>query len=432
VFSLKHAWVVPLSFCFFLISSSLSFASDKPPVPVILIHGLNGDETTWQDFGDNYLVKQNGWSFGGCPFFDTILRRVVNYCPYTLSLSQGDFYRIRFSSNESLTFYEQAKELQAAIVAVLAANPGQEKVILVAHSMGGLAARSYLQQLTPSANNVLKLITVGTPHSGADVADFCQRSGICGAPGIVDPSSVAVAELNPSSSSIQTLNDLIHHPLPPQISYTSIIGIGVGALILGDGNGIVSKSSQDLGNVLKNNGILHLHHTAISIFIPPCFDPFEVHKRCETGDKDVQDEILNQVYQCDTINSDTGMPSGFESIYGAPYDVFSLQRALLLKASCTSSSTTADVGPATYVYNQGYTLVNNNWQQTTFTCTGGALFDNAWCPQSARGTLPNNATYYIAFTCNWTGTKWNCGCKDQPFQLDPCTPNAWQIQGIQH
>jgi collagenase-like protein with putative collagen-binding domain len=110
--------------------------------------------------------------------------------------------------------------------------------------------------------------------------------------------------------------------------------------------------------------------------------------------------------------------------FGTPWDVFNLSE-LLLKAYCNGNQTTAVLGPSTYVYYQGYAWVNNQWQQTTFNCTGGQPVSGVWCPTSAQGQLPNNSTYYVGYTCNWTGTKWNCGCADQA-----CTTNSWQLQKI--
>jgi hypothetical protein len=126
-----------------------------------------------------------------------------------------------------------------------------------------------------------------------------------------------------------------------------------------------------------------------------------------------------------TVGSD--VPSSF----GVPWNVFNTSE-LLLQAFCNpvpiplAITFTADLGPSTYVYSQGYVWVNNNWQQTTFTCTGGQIVSGAWCPTSAQGQLPANSIYYVAYTCNWTGTKWNCGCRDTA-----CTTSYWQIQGIQ-
>lgn len=45
------------------------------------------------------------------------------------------------------------------------AETGADKVIIVAHSMGGLVARQYIQSVR-NHQKVAKLIAVGTPHSG--------------------------------------------------------------------------------------------------------------------------------------------------------------------------------------------------------------------------------------------------------------------------
>jgi hypothetical protein len=184
-----------------------------------------------------------------------------------------------------------------------------------------------------------------------------------------------------------------------------------------DGDGIVSVDSQNLGRI---TGATKLHHIAIPISIPACSADFIQTHTCEPGDINVREEILNQFYQCHTLTSGSTIQQGF----GVPWNVLDTTQ-LLLKASCTSSSVTADVA-ATYVYNQGYAFANNQWYQTTYTCTGGQIVQNAWCPQSAQGTLTNNSTWYVAYTCNWTGSAWKCGCRDQT-----CAQNLWQLQGIQ-
>jgi pimeloyl-ACP methyl ester carboxylesterase len=55
---------------------------------------------------------------------------------------------------------------------------GQSKVILVAHSMGGLISRSYIQSDAYAArNDVERLITLGTPHRGAPEAYYPWEGG---------------------------------------------------------------------------------------------------------------------------------------------------------------------------------------------------------------------------------------------------------------
>lgn len=59
--------------------------------------------------------------------------------------------------------------LDAAIRALQAAS-GQERIVLAAHSMGGLAVRAYLRR--HGAAHIAKIITLGTPHHGTALANF--------------------------------------------------------------------------------------------------------------------------------------------------------------------------------------------------------------------------------------------------------------------
>lgn len=51
-----------------------------------------------------------------------------------------------------------------------------EKIFIVGHSMGGLVARSYLEH-ERSANKIEKLLTVGTPHAGSNIAYLAVEGG---------------------------------------------------------------------------------------------------------------------------------------------------------------------------------------------------------------------------------------------------------------
>lgn len=52
----------------------------------------------------------------------------------------------------------------------ICAETGHEQVVLVGHSMGGLAARAYLR--AHGASRIAKVITIGTPHHGTGLAHF--------------------------------------------------------------------------------------------------------------------------------------------------------------------------------------------------------------------------------------------------------------------
>jgi triacylglycerol esterase/lipase EstA (alpha/beta hydrolase family) len=65
---------------------------------------------------------------------------------------------------------EQFADALDAEIERIAAGTGRERVILVCHSMGGLAARCYLAR--KGAARVAKLITLGSPHAGTGLARF--------------------------------------------------------------------------------------------------------------------------------------------------------------------------------------------------------------------------------------------------------------------
>ncbi len=309
------------------------------PYPVIFIHGVASSADTWIHYRD-YLINKGNWTFGGIPTNNQDTKTVDISCPsdpnqpIACTGNSGDFYTLNFSDNEWLSLDIQGGELAAIIQAVLDENPKAEKVLLVSHSMGGLAAREYLQGLAREVDSlttvayredVAKLITIGTPHQGSFWAEGCYKQldftdftgffdisssvGICDLlPLPINPGSIAVQELRPNSDALNILNDLDFHPLPANVSYVSIIGTGQSTLVsldltnLEDGDGIVSAISQDL---LSVTGDIALQQKSIktNILLRECGQstniPFignfgETHT-CETTDFGVGVEILRNL-----------------------------------------------------------------------------------------------------------------------------------------
>jgi len=125
--------------------------------PILLIHGYH---SIWPG-GDPVLENGNGWSD----------------LPELLQQGLGDNYIIfDFRWLTNARFKDVAGDLKEAIA--LIKNLTGNRVHIIAHSFGGVLARTFLQSLavgrndTPLANydqaraNVASLITVGTPHSG--------------------------------------------------------------------------------------------------------------------------------------------------------------------------------------------------------------------------------------------------------------------------
>jgi triacylglycerol lipase len=297
--------------------------------PVIFIHGFASSADTWATYR-NYLINNGLWTFGGIPAYNPATQAVSINCPADTTVpctgSAGDFYTLNFSNNQNLSLNAQGSELAAIIQTVLAANPASTKVVLVSHSMGGLAAREYLQGLAPALNSVTaipyrgdvaELISIAAPHQGAFWAEACQNPlsilnvsadfGICNLlPVQVDPNSVAIEDLKPNSSALTALNNLTDHPLPPDVAYVSIIGTGqqtlTGLIDLEDGDGIVSDTSQDLMTVA---GTLPLQKS-VKLNIPlrgdcgneislPSIESISETHTCETTDVGVGAEMLSDL-----------------------------------------------------------------------------------------------------------------------------------------
>jgi len=114
---------------------------------------------------------------------------------------QGHDRQLAFNYRSSGSIERQALRLKRAIDE----GVGGGRIDLVAHSMGGLVARCYLQ-LLGGARRVDRLITLGTPHHGTHSANFIP--------------SAFVRQLLPESPFLQHLNA---QPAPEGLHATSIV-----------------------------------------------------------------------------------------------------------------------------------------------------------------------------------------------------------------
>jgi pimeloyl-ACP methyl ester carboxylesterase len=106
---------------------------DEGRPPVLLLHGFFCNSAFW------WILRRQ-------------LRRSGQHNVFTQTLEPvfGDI--------------EKLGEQVAARVETICAETRAQQLVIVAHSMGGLAARAYLRR--HGAQRVLKLIAVGTPHHG--------------------------------------------------------------------------------------------------------------------------------------------------------------------------------------------------------------------------------------------------------------------------
>ncbi len=274
--------------------SSNTFPSQNLPYPIIFVHGLGSNSKTWDTLNIAF-EKYYGWSYGGDMHFclnqdaNTATGELTNdYYDWTGNLSPADFYRVNFDinpngvpfdntveSNQS-AIYKQGVAISDAVTHVLQIT-GKDKVILVGHSMGGLASRTYLQNTNlwqpDGKHHVAKLFTNGTPHGGSNATSFggglggtnelseairdlriSYYSGAVGAylfGGNENTTDITGAisnfcnvDVNCNGQIGDNITGLNQTTIPSDLAYSCAIGVGSG---LG-GDGVVNETSANLNN----------------------------------------------------------------------------------------------------------------------------------------------------------------------------------------
>lgn len=135
-------------------------------------------------------------------------------------------------SDTTVDIRHSARLLREYLEAVEDAHPGVP-IDVIAHSQGGLVAREALTNefdgLDPALPQVSSLVTLGTPHQGADLATAARMIGVTKVGAVAehaanlvmpwDLRSPSVEQLSETSSFIRDLN---RRPLPEGLHATSI------------------------------------------------------------------------------------------------------------------------------------------------------------------------------------------------------------------
>ena len=238
-----------------LTTNSYSLAQNNLPYPIIFVHGLAGSDVT---FGATMEYLSLHDSLGPINVFDVVLNADHDNTQSLLStdVMYNDFFygltfinvgrrnfqptvatfidgwtgsnlfainfqeeRIRGAAGSLNDLFDQSNEsaivkqgyaLGKMIQEVLSYT-GAEKVILVGHSMGGLAIREYLQRFDTSSNShphwvdplsvdghkVARVATYGTPHLGSNTSpDPTKASTIPNALGYTEANRDLLWEYN--------------------------------------------------------------------------------------------------------------------------------------------------------------------------------------------------------------------------------------------
>ncbi len=143
-------------------------------LPVLLVHGLGGSNEGWESFLRAY-ERNAAWR--------------VAFKPYTFRYAT-DAAEVNADAAAPRSIPAVAGALRDAMQAFYDLRPeaphfgfGGKRVIVVAHSMGGLVARSMMQEQVfrdgqRGGQKVLRLVTLGTPHHGSPLMDAGLALGL--------------------------------------------------------------------------------------------------------------------------------------------------------------------------------------------------------------------------------------------------------------
>ena len=136
------------------------------PPPLLLVHGI------WSD------SEAAGFSQGSGGLYDWILNRYPHSLIYAVDYKDQNFKAF----DDSLIQGKLLVRMRDAIAAAATSGMAARTVDIVGHSMGGLVAR-YLISQAPSlpatellSSPVHKLITIGTPNLGSELAEKLEEN----------------------------------------------------------------------------------------------------------------------------------------------------------------------------------------------------------------------------------------------------------------
>lgn len=205
-------------------SFGAEFNNDKPAI--LFIHGLGGKHTIWEELINN--LPDHRFSYVGNLEYSNNGTDFTRHAEYEALFP---CFTMDFSENQNMSFNAQAYEIKK-IIEKIEHLTKRKKVILFAHSMGGLAARAYINNY--GNEKIGGLVTVGTPHLGSylgemkhyiedensDAVGKSLMTALNSAYSKIDIQSNAVGFLSPCSDEIQKINSFT---LPNDLIITSVI-----------------------------------------------------------------------------------------------------------------------------------------------------------------------------------------------------------------
>ena len=210
----------------------------------VLVHGYLGSAGSWEHSGVSTSLVQNGWQRAG-------LITPGGLLPAPAGREGNRFYTVDLPSMAPVAI--QA-DLLRRMLAMVQQRHGDEPVILVGHSAGGVVARMALVQ--GGVRNPKALITIAAPHLGTLRAVEALEETDDPFPismvkeffagdlyGVVRDSWEVLLDLTPEQPGnlLFWLNRQPH----PEIAYVSVVRPGP----IGAGDELVPAFSQDMNNI---------------------------------------------------------------------------------------------------------------------------------------------------------------------------------------
>lgn len=237
-----------------LLALGLSGSAGPADYPVLFVHEYCSDAGSWDPMFQNLARRRYG---------DDLVR--LYHDADGAIAARGDArpqatsFAIDFFDSSNRTFSpaavadvsirRKAEELKR-VIDYIKTTTGHARVIVVSHGMGGLVGRAYIQGLgttpmgtaIPYASDIAGLITIGTPHLGSDFSALpADWDASCAAADTVNR-----REMLPTAGGLLDNLNRLGWPAGTRVDAISTYYPDQPG---GDTDGLVTRSSQDIGAI---------------------------------------------------------------------------------------------------------------------------------------------------------------------------------------
>jgi len=204
-------------------------------IPTFAVHGLLGTDRTFLRFSQS--MEQSGLATDGA--LCTVTAKGKADCDLYDYSSNRPIVRIEFEDAEA-SLNNQTKWLNLAIETYKKErNKSFERIYLIGHSMGGVAAANYI--LNQDTYLVDKFVSYDSPFAGTRLARFGVSASTFG----INTGSPAIRDLSPNSDGLQSFQEKLE-TWPRSVQVLSFAGRG------GEFNLIEEASSLELESFTNN------------------------------------------------------------------------------------------------------------------------------------------------------------------------------------